>query len=172
MTRAPAILIALLAWHGAHAAAPLDTLMTGTVKDAVTFSTQGSTTNYCLLNVSLPPGAAAFADNGPSVSFYQRDTATSDITIAFPQLGNGTQVTGQNPVWNFYAAGTAQLVFSSATAGSIGFLPGGIWVPDNGLVPTFSSFSSSWNVSDGELAISFVITLGNCSVPFSAVYAD
>ncbi len=164
--------LACAAWPHAGAAQPLATLLTGTAKDAIYANTYNNVTSYCLLNASLLPGAAAFSDNGPSVSFYQQDSASSPLTLAFPGMGHGTQNNTQNPTWDFFALGTGALVFSGATAGSITFLPGSIFVPSQTISPSFSQFTSSWDQATNQLTITFTITMGNCSVPFSAVYTD
>jgi hypothetical protein len=87
-------------------------------------------------------------------------------------MGHGTQNPNQAPGWDFFALGTGLLVFNGATAGSIAFLPGGIFVPSQTISPSFSQFASSWNPATNQLTISFTLTMGNCSVPFSAVFTD
>ncbi len=169
-----ALLAALLAASPGLASSPppLDVLLTGTVADANSVMTQGGITTYCLVNFTLPPGSAGFADNGPSVSFYQQDTGTGPITISFPGLGHGTQASGQAAFWDYFAAGTGRLVFSGSGMGSIVFLPGSVWVPNSSISPAFTGFTASWNGASGLLTIGFSITMGNCSVAFSAVYSD
>jgi hypothetical protein len=169
-----ALLVALLLPPCALASGPpLATLLTGTAADAVVFNTTQSGTYYCLLNFTLPNGAQSFADNGPSVSFYRQDEAASALTLAFPGMGHGTQLTGQAvPAWDFFALGTGALVFTGATSGTISFLPGSVMVPSQTITPSFSQFATNWNMATSQLTVTFSVTLGNCSVPFSAVYTD
>jgi len=174
MTRWAVLLVGGAVLAGGAGPGPLNITLPGSVKSVQnTVPPTGLPAVACAINGAVNAGGTALGLLGPAAVLYRRDLATGPVTLTLPPIlyasltssngGPAAQVT-------YGGVGTAQLVFKTATAGSVVFLPGGTTVPNAKIKPSFNNFTAAWNAAQNRLLVNFDLHLGNCGVPVLAAF--
>lgn len=190
MMRTPLALLAVLqpaaAAAGPLAAAPLREILLGTLRDANDTPPLPDGYAVCGLSTRLLPATGQVIDQGPAVSLWRRDLAAGPITLTLPSLGRavvpyGAAAAGPHggpaagahggaAAWTYYAAGTAQLYFTTPTTGSLVFVGHAVAVNTARLMPRFDQFATAWDAASSQLSVRFTLRYGDCALPVVAVY--
>jgi len=167
---APVLLLSVLLPDSAVAGSlPLGTMVAGTVSDATISVVQtGGSYATCGVNIGLAGGQVI--DYGPSLGYWQQNIAGGPVVLSFPSLGRAlTNAQGQT-AWSYYSAGTGVLKFTGAGSGVVLFPSPANWVSGTGLSVSFTGFATTYNVSAATLQVQMTLKLGDCTLPFNAIY--
>jgi len=168
MKRFYIMLIWLLPTEAQAGTPPTGVILAGTVQAAASQVVEAS--GYATCGLSSQLTASGLVDQGPALSFWLQNTAGGPPTLTLPSLGRALTNAAGVTSWSYYSSGAAILNFTSNATGTITVPTPGNLVTSAGLSPSFSRYASLYNATTGVLTVQFTITMGDCSVPFSASY--